>query len=65
MQIAKNKTKLEGTTFYKVDIQPEFYWKMWSDFIIHRIHERVLNHIKIEREEDLEDFISKNDLYNF
>lgn len=50
MQIAKNKTKLEGTTFYKVDIQPEFYWKMWSDFIIHRIHERVLNHIKIESE---------------
>jgi len=44
------KTELEGTTWYKVDIMPEFYWKIWSDFIIHRIHKRVLNHIKKEAE---------------
>lgn len=46
----ENKTELEGTTWYKVDITPEIYWKIWSDFIIHRIHKRVLNHIKIESE---------------
>jgi len=49
-KINDNKTELEGTTWYKVDITPEIYWKTWSDFIIHRIHERVLNHIKIETE---------------
>lgn len=49
-EIQENKTKLEGTTWYKVDITPEIYWKTWSNFIIHRIHKRVLNHIKIESE---------------
>jgi hypothetical protein len=49
-EISKNKTEIEGTTWYKVDITPEIYWKTWSDFIIHRIHKRVLNHIKLESE---------------
>ena len=49
-KIGENQTELEGTTWYKVDITPEIYWKTWSDFIIHRIHERVLNHIKKETE---------------
>ena len=37
---------LEGTTWYHHRIAPAFYWKLWSDFIIHKIHLRVLNHIK-------------------
>ena len=45
-KINDNQTQLEGTTWYKVDIQPQIYWKTWSDFIIHRIHKRVLKHIK-------------------
>ena len=49
-KISENQTELEGTTWYKVDIYPEIYWKGWSDFIVHRIHERVLNHIKLESE---------------
>lgn len=49
-KIGENKTKLEGTTWYKVDITPEIYWKAWSNFIVHRIHKRVLNHIKIKSE---------------
>ena len=49
-KLEKNKTELEGTTWYQVDITPEFYWQFWSDFIIHRIHKRVLNHIKNESE---------------
>lgn len=48
--INENTTQLEGTTYYKIDIQPEWYWKNWSDFIIHRIHQRVLSHIKQEAE---------------
>jgi len=49
-KLSENKTELEGTTWYKVDIHPEFYWKVWSNFIVHRIHNRVLNHIKSESE---------------
>ncbi len=49
-QLSENKTELEGTTWYKVTIYPEFYWKTWSDFIVHRIHNRVLTHIKIKSE---------------
>ncbi len=49
-KLSKNKTELEGTTWYVVDIQPEIYWKSWSDFIVHKIHKRVLNHIKIQSE---------------
>lgn len=48
--LGESKTKLEGTTWYRVDIQPEFYWKLWSNYIIHNIHERVLDHIKLESE---------------
>lgn len=40
------KTVVEGTTFYTHDISPDFYWKLWSDYIIHQIHLRVLNRIK-------------------
>jgi len=51
--LPNGKTKLEGTTWYYHNIQPEFYWKIWSDYIIHKIHNRVLEHIKknAEREE--------------
>ncbi len=49
-RMLENKTKLEGTTWYTINIQPEFYWNAWSDFIIHRIHKRVLDHIKNESE---------------
>jgi hypothetical protein len=47
---ANNVTLLEGTTWYKVDIYPQFYWKIWANAIIHKIHLRVLEHIKTESE---------------
>jgi hypothetical protein len=40
-------TLLEGTTWYQHGLWPEAYWTLWSQAIIHRIHMRVLNHIKI------------------
>ncbi len=40
------KTLLSGTTWYTDQIWPSTYWQLWSDFIIHHIHLRVLNHIK-------------------
>ena len=39
-------TRLEGTTWYTLDIGPVAYWQLWSDWILHRIHERVLEHVK-------------------
>ncbi len=39
------RTRLEGTTWYRHTIWPAIYWKNWSDYIIHRIHLRVLGHI--------------------
>lgn len=40
------RTRLEGTTWYRHNIWPAHYWQVWSDLIIHGIHERVLRHIK-------------------
>jgi hypothetical protein len=40
------RTRLEGTTWYVNQFWPEWYWKQWSDAIVHRIHMRVLAHIK-------------------
>jgi hypothetical protein len=33
-------------------MEPEIYWKVWSDAIIHQIHMRVLRQIKLEAEEE-------------
>ncbi|MGM5631656.1 hypothetical protein O2K51_12205 [Apibacter raozihei] len=51
--IGDNQTQLSGTTWYELNIAPAGYWKLWSDFIIHKIHLRVLNHIKERSELDL------------
>jgi hypothetical protein len=47
-------TLLEGTTWYTHDIWPTWYWRYWSDAILHRIHGRVLEHIKVEAEDPSE-----------
>jgi hypothetical protein len=39
-------TRLEGTTHYRNAMWPAAYWHVWSDYIIHRIHLRVLEHIR-------------------
>ncbi len=44
-------TVLEGTTWYYHNIKPALYWKLWSNYIIHKIHERVLVHIKTNAEQ--------------
>ena len=38
-------TLLRGTTWYRHEIWPVWYWRIWSDWIIHRIHLRVLRHV--------------------
>ena len=48
--LPNGRTRLEGTTWYTDAIWPAAYWHLWSDYIIHRIHMRVLEHIKHEVE---------------
>lgn len=44
------RTRLEGTTWYHNAMWPAAYWHLWSDYIIHKIHTRVLEHIRAEAE---------------
>lgn len=46
------RTRLEGTTWYRHRIWPNAYWQQWSDWILHRIHRRVLRHVKRLAEAD-------------
>jgi uncharacterized membrane protein YhaH (DUF805 family) len=45
-RLPDGRTLLEGTTWYENSFWPGLYWNRWSDYIIHRIHQRVLEHIK-------------------
>jgi hypothetical protein len=45
-------TRLEGTTWYYHKISPEFYWRIWTEQIVHSIHQRVLSHIKEQSEKN-------------
>lgn len=44
------RTRLEGSTWYELDMAPGPYWRLITDRVIQRIHARVLTHIKNETE---------------
>jgi uncharacterized membrane protein YhaH (DUF805 family) len=44
--IAGGRTRLEGSTWYEMRLRPEGYWDLFADALVHRIHMRVLRHIK-------------------
>lgn len=46
VRLPSNRTRLEGRTWYELSMFPQSYWILWSDALIHRIHERVLLHVK-------------------
>jgi hypothetical protein len=48
--LANGGTRLEGTTWYRHGLWPSAYWRLWSDAVIHRIHMRVLTHIRDDAE---------------
>lgn len=52
-QLPSGQTELEGTTWYYHNVRPDFYWKIWSNLIIHSIHNRVLKHIESISEEEM------------
>jgi hypothetical protein len=45
-RLPNDRTLLEGTSWYQHGLWPSQYWRLWSDAIIHRIHWRVLGHIR-------------------
>jgi uncharacterized membrane protein YhaH (DUF805 family) len=45
--LAGGRTRLEGRTVYDLRLYPAEYWSLWSDALIHAIHQRVLGHIKV------------------
>jgi uncharacterized membrane protein YhaH (DUF805 family) len=49
-ELPGGRTRVEGTTWYSHSMWPESYWHWWSDYVIHRIHMRVLEHIRDEVE---------------
>jgi hypothetical protein len=45
--LAGGRTRLEGSTWYVLDIAPVGYWRLGAEAILHAIHNRVLRHIKL------------------
>jgi hypothetical protein len=50
--LPRGRTRLEGRTWYTLDMEPHGYWTLWSDGIVHAIHARVLAHVKALAESD-------------
>lgn len=50
VDLGEGRMRLEGHTWYTVDMYPQAYWQWWSNKLIHDIHLRVLHHIKHEVE---------------
>lgn len=46
VKLGPNKTRLEGSTWYTMDMFPNLYWRTIAESLLHRIHTRVLTHIK-------------------
>lgn len=44
--VAGGDTLLIGTSWYQHGLEPAWYWRWWTDLVVHHIHQRVLNHIR-------------------
>ena len=44
--LANGRTLLRGTSWYRNRMWPQPYWGFWADELMHRIHARVLRHVK-------------------
>ncbi len=51
-QLPDGGTRLDGTTTYQNKMWPGQYWRLWTDAIIHSIHNRVFQHVKRLAEAD-------------
>jgi hypothetical protein len=46
VELPGGRTRLEGSTWYQLDMAPEPYWRLYSNALIGAIHQRVLAHVK-------------------
>lgn len=44
--LGPDRTRIDASTWYELDMFPQSYWTLWSDALISAIHERVLEHVK-------------------
>lgn len=49
-EVEPSVTEIQATTWYTHKVAPVWYWELLSDPILHLIHKRVLEHIKVEAE---------------
>lgn len=50
-ELPSGQTRLTGSTWYTLEIEPSGYWRLWTDSLVRRIHVRVLEHVKARAEE--------------
>ena len=48
--LPNGRTRLEGSTWYEMRLEPAAYWMLFGDAFISRIHRRVLEHIAVNAE---------------
>lgn len=48
--LANGGTRLIATTWYEHNLYPATYWRWWSDYILHRVHNVVLETIRSKAE---------------
>ncbi len=46
------RTRIDGTSWYRHALWPEFYWRPITDQVVRQVHARVLGHIKSLAEND-------------
>ncbi len=54
-----NRTRLEGSTWYDIEMYPQFYWRLWADATVHAVHQRVFSHIKEKAEASSQSVLSQ------
>jgi uncharacterized protein YndB with AHSA1/START domain len=45
--LSGGRTLVVGTSWYRHGLWPAEYWRWWSDAVVHHIHRRVLEHIRM------------------
>lgn len=53
--LGDGRTRLSGTTWYRLDLAPRPYWGLWTQKLIHEIHRQVLGQVKTRAEADQRD----------
>lgn len=46
VRLADGNTLVVGTSWYQHGLEPAWYWRWWTDLVVHHIHQRGLNHIR-------------------